>query len=178
MLLKVESVRNSPLYRKAPPSGVSPLPKCPDTPPSMASTLAYIGVYAKKWLSKVVRIVSVSCINPPFFGLLLYPHRGGLGRSFEHPLFAKWTSTLNIHLNIHPSKNTIFTRFSSICQTSLKPHLKTVMIPFPCRSNKGAYKAPVRPKLPCIKHFHTQHQKKATRVNVQPYVCKPFASLM
>ena len=60
----------------------------------------------------------------------------------------------------------------------LKPHFKVVLMPLPHRSFLGAYKAPVRPKRPCIKGFHTQQQKKATRVNVQPYVCKLSASLM
>ena len=95
------------------PVGCPPSPNATITPLPMTSTLVYIGVYAKKGLSKVVRKVSVSCINPPFFGLLLYPHRGGLGRSFEHPVFQKWTSSLNIHLNIHPSKIAFFTHFCS-----------------------------------------------------------------
>jgi hypothetical protein len=69
--------------------GLSPSPNATITPLPMASTLVYIGVYAKIWLSKVVHKVSVSYINPPFFGLLLYPHKGGLGRSFVNLSFRK-----------------------------------------------------------------------------------------
>lgn len=93
-----------------------------------------------------------------------------------------WTTTfwkMNIqfeHPPEHPPlKNRLFHPFLFL---PLKPHFKAVLIPHSLRSNLGAYKAPVRLKHPCIKGFPRTATKKATRVNVQPYVCKPFASFM
>lgn len=81
---------------------------------------------------------------------------GGLARVLnihlfqnEHPVWTStWTST--------PSKSPFFILFAPL----LKPHLKPVLMPFSHRSNLGAYKAPVRPKHPCTKGFHTYQQKR------------------
>lgn len=131
------------VYEIVPPVG------CP--PPSKKTFFALIPIYNKVCRPpKVARKVSVSCTYPPFFVRWQPLYRGGLGKSFEHPPFSKWTSSLNIHLNIHPLKIAFFHPFFA---PLLKPHLKVILMPFSYRSSQGVYKAPVRPKRPCIKQF-------------------------
>lgn len=134
-----------------------------------------IPIYNKVYRTcKVARKVSVSCTYPPFFVRWQPLYGGGLARVLnihlfqnEHPVWTStWTST--------PSKSPFFILFALL----LKPHLKPVLMPFSHRSNLGAYKAPCTPETPVYKGLTRTSTKKATRVNVQPYVRKPFASLM